>query len=139
MVGHLLPVPAAADSEQEAPPGELIETRDLLGGVDRVVLDNEADAGADEQLGRRQRRSRQGDEGIQGVPVLLGQLTPGRLGRLPAGRDVRMLCDPERLEATLLDGGPELGHGDRVIGREDRNAKLHGPSLTGTTLSLIHI
>ena len=46
VVAHLLAVPAAADAELEAPAGQEVERGDLLGGGDRVALDDQADAGA---------------------------------------------------------------------------------------------
>ncbi len=47
VVVHLLGVPAGADAEQEAPVRDLVERGDLLGGLDRVALHDEADAGRD--------------------------------------------------------------------------------------------
>ena len=47
VVVHLLEVPAGADAEEEAAAGELVERGDLLGGRDRVALDDQADAGAE--------------------------------------------------------------------------------------------
>ena len=102
MVGHLLAVPAGADPEQEPAVGDAVDRRDLLGGRDRVALDDQADAGADEQpLGRR-RGGGQRDERVVDPPVLVGQLAAGRIGRLAADRDVGVLGEPERLEAVLL-------------------------------------
>src|SRR5262249_57805678 len=45
VIGHLLGVPAGAYAEEEAPARDLIEARDLLGGLDRIALDDETDAG----------------------------------------------------------------------------------------------
>src|SRR5204862_4150206 len=47
MVFHLVLIPAAADPEQEPAAGYLVEGRDELGGLDRVALDDETDAGAE--------------------------------------------------------------------------------------------
>ena len=103
--------------------------------MDGVALDEKADTGGDADGLAREGRCGQGEEGVHGVPVVLRQLGAARPGRLPAGRDVGVLGDPQRLEAQLLDGGRELGHRDRVLGREYRYPELHISNRRGTTLS----
>ncbi len=71
MVRHLLAVPAAADAEDEPAVRDLVDTRDLLGSVDRIALDEKADAGGDANRLARQGGDRQRDERIHRVPVLL--------------------------------------------------------------------
>src|SRR5207253_2296985 len=78
VVLHLLGVPAATDAEQEAAAREEVERRDLLGGRDRVALDQEADARAELQPSRDRSRRRERDEEIMRVPVLLGKVRPTR-------------------------------------------------------------
>src|SRR6516165_7431651 len=57
VVLDLLLVPAAANAEQKAPARNLVERRDKLGGLDRVALDHQTDAGREfEPLGRTGRR-----------------------------------------------------------------------------------
>src|SRR6185436_1236810 len=43
----------------------------------------------------------------------------------PAGRDVRVLGHPQRLEAAVLGLAGQLVDADRVIGGEDANADMH--------------
>src|SRR6266849_3783804 len=45
VVGHLLGVPAGADAEEEPSARDLVEARDLLGGLDRIALHDEAHPG----------------------------------------------------------------------------------------------
>src|SRR5439155_857974 len=104
---------------------------DLLGGVDRVALDHEADACCDQQLLRGKGGVREGEKRVHRVPVVLGQLGAAGPRRKAAGRDVRMLGDPQRFEPELLDGRGELGHGDRIVGRKDGDAELHASIVTG--------
>ena len=52
--------------------------------------------------GRGQRHER-----VVRVPVLARQVGAGRVGRLAAGGDVRVLGEEERLEAALLDQAAE--------------------------------
>jgi hypothetical protein len=94
VVGHLLAVPAAAYAEQEPAAGDDVEARRLLGGVDRIPLDQKADAGADQQLLRSESRGGERDEWIHRVHVHPRQLAARRIRALPAHRDMRMLRDP---------------------------------------------
>jgi hypothetical protein len=78
VVFHLLDVPAAADSELEAPARQTVEAGDLLGGDDRVALGNEADADAEAQFLRDRSGERQCDERVVRVGIARRQLaTPG--------------------------------------------------------------
>ncbi len=38
VIGHLFPIPSIADPEEESPPGQPVESRDLLGEGDRIML-----------------------------------------------------------------------------------------------------
>ena len=72
VVLHLFGIPPAPDAELEAPARERVEARHLLGGDDRVALDDEADARADpDALGRR-RGGHEGHERIESVGILRG-------------------------------------------------------------------
>ncbi len=70
VIAHFLQVPAAANPEQKPSTGQLIERGDLLGGGDRVALDDQAHARPEPELGGHHGGSRQGQERVQGVRVL---------------------------------------------------------------------
>src|SRR5438094_3572434 len=95
VVLHLLGVPPAADAEEDAPAREEVEARDLLGGGDRVALDEETDSRADLERGGHGGRRRQRDEQVVRVPVLLRQRRPARPRAPPRDRDVGVLREPE--------------------------------------------
>ena len=78
VVAHLLEVPAGADAELEAPAGEVVERRRLVGEHDRVALDDQRDAGADAQALGRGRDRAQRHERVERVRVLARQLGAAR-------------------------------------------------------------
>src|SRR6266849_3676749 len=80
VVGHLLGVPAGADAEEEPPARDLVEARDLLGGLDRIALHDEAHARGDPQPDGGRGGGGERHEGIHHVVVLLRQLTALRKG-----------------------------------------------------------
>ena len=127
VVGHLLAIPSGSDPEDESSVGGEVQAGDLFGRVDGVALDDQADACGDTQRLAGHGGDGERDEGIHGVPVVLRQLSPGRPRRLPAGRDVGVLRDPQRLKAELFGGGSELAHRDRVVGGKDGHPELHAP------------
>jgi hypothetical protein len=49
VVGHLVLVPTVSDTEQETAARDLVDRGDLLGGLDRVALSNQANAGSEPQ------------------------------------------------------------------------------------------
>ena len=61
VVLHLLAVPAEADAEDEASLRQPVESRELLGEGDRVVLGRQADAGSEQDAARERRRGGQRD------------------------------------------------------------------------------
>src|SRR5262249_45755711 len=71
------------------------------------------------------------DERIGHVLVLLGQDVAERRAHDPVGRhrDVRVLGNPERLEAALLGGRGEPIGADRVLGVEAEDAQFHAVRL----------
>src|SRR5262249_7283505 len=95
------------------------------GGDDGIALDQEADAGGELDRLRDGGSSHQGHEGIVRVPVLLRQVAAGGVGRRAARRNVRVLWEPDRFEATLLTGAGEIVGADAVVGGEDGDAELH--------------
>ena len=67
-----------------------------------LALDHEADTGSEQDsLGHRGRR-RERHEGIHHVVVHLGKLVAARPRCFAVDGDMRMLGDPERLEAAEL-------------------------------------
>ena len=132
VIGHLLDVPARAHPEVDATAREQVERGDLAGGDDRISLGHQADAEAKpELLGRRRDRAER-DEGIERVRVLARELAAAGIRRLSARRNVRVLGEVERVEATLLACLAELHGIHGVLGREDPDSELHAwpPSLT---------
>ena len=125
VIGHLLPVPAAAYAEQQAPAGEVVERRRFLGQHDGVALDDEADGRADPDGGGRARRRHQRHERVGHVVVGLRQGIAARIGRLAARRNMRVLADPEGFEAPLLGGLRQLVGPGPVFGVVAENAELH--------------
>src|SRR5207244_7647056 len=101
-------VPAAADAEEDTAAGQPVERGDLLGRRDRIALDDEADAGAELEAPGRPGRRHQRDEGIVGRPVVAGKLASAGPGAPPARGDVRVLREPTRIDAALLELPPEL-------------------------------
>jgi hypothetical protein len=128
VVLHLVDVPAEPDAEGGAATGEVVEGGDGLGGHDRVALGDEEDAGAEAEGGRRGRGRGEGDEGIEGAAVLVGQVVVGRRRprRAATRRDVGVLREPQRVEAALLERPGELDQGHRKVGREGRHAVADG-------------
>src|SRR5437870_5747840 len=77
---------------------------------------------------------REGDERVVAVPVLLRQGRAAGPRAAPARRDVRVLREPHRLEAALLEGARDLVGADRVLGRKDHDTEVHGqPSVRLTS------
>ena len=125
MIGHLLGVPAGPDAKQKAPPGDLVETGDLLGGLDRIALHHQADTRAHLQpCGSRSGRS-QGHERIHHIVILLRQIAALRKRRLARQRDVRVLRGPERFETTLLERASKLDRPHGIVRKEDRRPEFH--------------
>ena len=120
----------AADAEQHAPAGEMVERRHLLRGRDRIALDQQADAGADLDARRHRRRHGERDEQVVGVRVLLRQNGTAGPGAAPRGRDVRVLGKPERFEPARLRLARELVGADGVVGGEHLHAEEHAARAT---------
>jgi hypothetical protein len=71
VVGHLVLVPAVADAKQETAARDLVDRRDQLGGLDRIALSDQANAGSEQQrFGHRRGRTQQ-HERVHHVVVLL--------------------------------------------------------------------
>ena len=93
VIFHLLGVPATADAEDDAAVGDDVERRDLFRQHDRIALDDEADTGAELDALGGYRGGGQSNELIVRVPILGGQITAARPGRLAVGRDVGVLVE----------------------------------------------
>ena len=130
VVLHLLHVPAATHGEDEAPTRQLVEARHRLGGDDRIVLRDQADAGTELELLGGSGRKGQRHERIVRMLVALGQLAPARKRRAPADGDVGVLAYEQRFKAALLERTRQLGDVDAVVGREVVDANLHDASST---------
>ena len=129
VVAHLLHVPAVADAEDEPPARDHVEAGHLLRKPQRIPLGHERDAGG--QLDRLRGPGHGGEshELVVAPPVLLGQrgcALPATPGGLTARRDVAVLREPDRLEASGLSLHPQLHGLDRLVGREDHHADFHG-------------
>src|SRR5207249_2548322 len=125
VVLHLLGVPPAADAEEDAPAREEVQAGDLLGGGDRVALDEQADPRADLERGGHGGRCRQRDEQVVRAPVLLRQGRAAGPRASPRDRDVGVLREPERLEAAGLDRARQVVDPHRVVGGEHDDAEVH--------------
>jgi len=122
-----------ADTEKKAPLGYLVDAGDGLGGLDRVALRHQADAGADlEPRGDGGSRT-QHDEWVHDVVVSLRQVAALRPGRGARQGDVAVLGQPERLEAAILQRPRQLGRRNRVVRDEHGDADVHdsAPPLDG--------
>ena len=91
VVRELLGVPAGADTEDEAPAGDLVERGDRFGGRDRVALCDQADPGRELDPGGHGGRGGEGDERVVQVGVFARQVPAAGERRLAAAGDVRVL------------------------------------------------
>ena len=81
VVGHLVLIPAVADAEQETAARDLVDRRDLLGGLDRVAQSDQANAGPEQQrLGHRRGRTEH-HERVHHVVILLRKIAAAGEGR----------------------------------------------------------
>jgi hypothetical protein len=71
VVGHFVLVPAVADAEKETAARDLVHRGDLLGGLDRVALSDQANAGAEQQRFGHRRGCTQHHERVHHVVVFL--------------------------------------------------------------------
>ena len=123
----LCPVPAEPDAERDAAAGEMVERGDLLGQEDRVVLGGEQDARAEPDArgdggGRGQR-----DERVEAALVVVEADALDEGGRqVLAHGQVRVLGQPERVEAQLLDRDRQRGRRQVAVGEGGGDAEPHG-------------
>ncbi|GAA2796364.1 hypothetical protein GCM10019017_47190 [Streptomyces showdoensis] len=131
VVVGLLAVPAEAHAEGEAPAGEVVEGGDALGEGDRVVLADQGDAGAEQQVLGDGRGLAERDEGIEDPGVLGRQRAAVRIGRGALGGDVGVLGQVEPGEAALFELAGEPHGGDGLVGQEDRGRDPHDGTVGG--------
>jgi hypothetical protein len=95
VVGHLILVPAVADTEQETAARDLVDRSHLLGGLDRVALRDQANAGPKQQRFGHRRGRTQHHERIHHVIILLRQIAAAGERRLARQRNVGMFGQSE--------------------------------------------
>src|SRR5690242_7137541 len=108
MIGHLLGVPSRADAEQESAVRYAIQACDRLSKIYRVVFGDQAYPRAQFQLACDCSGGGQSDERVKWFLVVIGELTAHRKRGLAAGRNMRMLGEPERLESLSLCPASQL-------------------------------
>src|SRR4029450_4220493 len=101
------------DAEEKSSARDLIEARDLLGGLDRIALHDPAHAGGHLPPRGGGRGGGEGHEGVHHVVVLLRQIAALRKRRAARQWNVRVLRRPERSEPALLERSGELGPSPR--------------------------
>ena len=125
VVFHLFGIPATADAEEEASVRDMIDRGDLFRRGDRITLNDKTDAATDlEVLGGGGRCGKR-HEWIHRLVVHLRQVGAAGPRAPSAGRDVSVLGNPVRLEATLLKRSSELRRMHRISRREDAGAEVH--------------
>ena len=140
--GHdleLLAEPADADAEVDPAAREHVEVDDLLGGVHRVALRHEADAGPETDPVGDGGEVGEGGERLEQAGVAgAGEPAVGGVGvlRLVLVEHHDVLGDPDRLEAPVLglaaEGAEDLGVGVAVAERGEET-DLHRPNSTAPT------
>lgn len=103
MVRGLLDVPAEAQAEREPAAGEMVEGGDLLRQVDRVVLGDQRDAGAEREVFRDRGGLAEGDERVEGAAVLGRKFAARRVRGVPGHRDVGVFGQIEPGESALFE------------------------------------
>ena len=103
MVGEFLLVPADADAQHHTAARQHVGAGDGAGEVDEVVLENEADAGAERDLAGPCSGDADGDERIHHVEVGAGELAAVRIVAFARRRDVGVLGVPHGCEAAFFE------------------------------------
>ena len=123
-----LPQPAGADAEEEPPAAEVVEGGNLLGQQDGVAFGDEADAGAELEVGGNRRSPPQRDKWVDALVVHLRDdavrgAGPGRFG---PGWNGRVLGNPEGFKTVGFAGLRQLGNVDGGLGDKHCDADIHG-------------
>ena len=130
---ELLPQPADADAEVHPAAGEVIQVRHQLGGIDRLALRHQADAGAEADAGRVRGGEGECAEGIQQAIRLARDAPIVRVGirgfvvreeqhvfRRPHGREAHVL--------KMAGGAGDVVHG-RAMAERNGDAYFHAQVL----------
>ena len=88
VIFHLILVPASADAKQESPLAHLVDRGDQLGGLYRIALLHQQNAGAELDCPGNLAGRGQHDERVHCIVVLLGQIASSRKWRLARERDM---------------------------------------------------
>ncbi len=101
--------------------------RDLLGEEDRVVLRGEQDARAQADARGHGGSGGQRDERVETALVVVeADALDERGWQVLSQREVRVLGEPERVEAELLDRDGERGRRQVAVGERGGDAEPHG-------------
>src|SRR5579875_1940207 len=129
--------PSRADAEDHPAVREHVERGDLLGGIERMALRENQDAGRELDLRGDRRDKGERNQRIGNRNVLAaGNLAALRIGigRLVALRDDDMFDRPERFDAALLRRDRQMrkqvGIAERA-GIDEQQAYLHDTALLG--------
>ncbi len=117
MIGHFLGIPSPADAEEESPVGHAIEAGDHLGQIHGVVFGYETNRRAHFQLLSGGCRGGESNKRIKELLVVLRQFAAHWKWGLAAGRNMRMLAEPERLKSVSFRLFPKFGRCNRVMRR----------------------
>src|SRR5262245_5264976 len=122
VVLHFLSVPPTTDTEDQASVGELIDCGNFLGQNDGIMFNHEANPTAHfDGLGHRC-RSHERDKEIMGVPIVFRQVGTTWPRAAPAGGDMGVLWEPDRLEAALFASASEIIRSHRIISSKHSDA-----------------
>jgi PPOX class probable F420-dependent enzyme len=125
---ELVSVPAHPDTEREPAAGELLQRRQLLRQMDRVVQGDEHDRGAEPDPLRPPGHPTEGDERSVDAAVVIDGL----------GSDDDVLGRPHRVETKLLgglgDAADAVGRRVRAIVRQD-HTEVHDARLTAARVA----
>src|SRR5262249_55430338 len=121
---------AGTDTEDEPAARDQIDARGLLGGMDRIALNEQGNPG--EQFNRRGHRGRrrERDERVERVVVPRRQVATVRIRGLATHRDVAVLGDDERGEPPLFDRASQRYRVNGVVIDESGDPEPHSADAT---------
>src|SRR5215813_9200525 len=94
-------------------------------GLYRVALDHQTDASGELEARRDGSCGTQRDERVHHVIVLLRQFRAARRAKAAGDRDMRMLGDPERVEAALFQRYRQCVRLHRIVSKENSRADFY--------------
>ena len=116
VVFHLFPVPAGADSEDEAAIGDDVNRRTFLRQGDGITLDDQANPGAQFYTFSHRGCGCQRNKRVVAAPIPFRQVATGREGCFSRHRDVGVLGKEQRIQATLLNCFGQFYWSDGLVG-----------------------